>query len=242
MKLLKQFLVRLSGNIFETLTPKLIPYRGKPKPPPLKLVSHNLHPEVSHDPTLQRTASLGHMSALESALQKGEDWLLGMQDPEQGFWVEELEADTTLTSEYVMLRRFLDMVDPERERKATRYLLHTQLEDGGWPIFSGGPSEISASVKAYFALKLTGVSLDEPVMQRARDLILGKGGVVQANVFTKITLALFGQYDWRGIPCMPPEIFLAPQWFYFNLYAISYWSRAVIIPLLIIFAHRPVCT
>ncbi|MEO8327681.1 MAG: squalene--hopene cyclase, partial [Nitrospirota bacterium] len=158
-----------------------------------------------------------------------------------GFWVEELEADTTLTSDYVMLRRFLDVVDLERERKATRYLLHTQLEDGGWPIFSGGPSEISASVKAYFALKLTGVSLDEPVMQRARDLILGKGGVVQANVFTKITLALFGQYDWRGIPCMPPEIFLAPRWFYFNLYAVSYWSRVVIIPLLIVFAHRPIC-
>lgn len=242
MKLLKQFLVRLSGNIFETLTPKLIPYRVKQKPPPLKLVSHNLHPEVSHDPTLQRTANLGHMSALESALQKGEDWLLGMQDPEKGFWVEELEADTTLTSEYVMLRRFLDVVDLERERKATRYLLHTQLEDGGWPIFSGGPADISASVKAYFALKLAGISPDEPVMQRARDFILGKGGVIQANVFTKITLALFGQYDWRGIPCMPPEIFLAPQWFYFNLYAVSYWSRAVIIPLLIIFAHRPICT
>ncbi|HSF09678.1 MAG TPA: squalene--hopene cyclase [Nitrospirales bacterium] len=242
MKLLKQFLVRLSGNIFETLTPKLGPYRVKQKPPPLKLVSHNLHPEVSPDRTIQRTANLGHMSALESALQKGEEWLLSMQDPEKGFWVEELEADTTLTSDYVMLRRFLDVIDVDRERKATRYLLHTQLEDGGWPIFFGGPADISASVKAYFALKLAGVSPDEPVMQRARSLILGKGGVVQANVFTKITLALFGQYDWRGIPCMPPEIFLAPRWFYFNLYAVSYWSRAVIIPLLIIFAHRPLCT
>ncbi len=241
MKLLKQFLVRLSGNFFETLTPKLKTRRAKQKPPPLKLVSHNLHPVASPDPTFQRTANLGHMSALDSALQKGENWLLGLQDPERGFWVEELEADTTLTSEYVMLRRFLDLVDLERERKAVRYLLHTQLEDGGWPIFSGGPADISASVKAYFALKLAGISPDEPVMQRARDLIHRKGGVVQANVFTKITLALFGQYDWRGIPCMPPEIFLAPQWFYFNLYAVSYWSRAVIIPLLIIFAHRPFC-
>jgi len=241
MKLLKQFLVRLSGNFFETLTPKLRSHRGKGKPPSLKLVSHNLHPVASPDSTLQRTANLGHMSALDSVLQKGEDWLLGQQDPERGFWVEELEADTTLTSEYVMLRRFLDLVDIERERKAVRYLLHTQLEDGGWPIFSGGSADISASVKAYFALKLAGLSPDEPVMQRARDLILRKGGVVQANVFTKITLALFGQYDWRGIPCMPVEIFLAPRWFYFNLYAVSYWSRTVIIPLLIIFAHRPLC-
>jgi len=241
MKLLKQFLVRLSGSFFETLAPKLQPPRAKQKPPSLKLVSHNLHPEVSPDPTFQRTANLGHMNALDSALQKGEKWVLGHQDPERGFWVEELEADTTLTSEYVMLRRFLDLVDPERERKAVRYLLHTQLEDGGWPIFSGGSADISASVKAYFALKLAGISPNEPEMRRARDLILQKGGVVQANVFTKITLALFGQYDWRGIPCLPPEIFLAPQWFYFNLYAISYWSRAVIIPLLIIFAHRPLC-
>ncbi len=241
MKLLKQFLVRLSGNIFETLPPKLRPYRVKHKPPPLKLVSHNLHPVVSPDPTSQRTANLGHLTALDSALQKGEDWLLGRQDPERGFWVEELEANTVLTSEDVMLRRFLDLVDPERERKSVRYLLHTQLEDGGWPIFSGGSSEISESVKAYFALKLAGISPDEPVMQRAKDLILRKGGVVQAHVFTKITLALFGQYDWRGIPCMPPEIFLAPRWFYFNLYAVSYWGRTCIIPLLIIFAHRPVC-
>ena len=134
---------------------------------------------------------------------------------------------------------FLGVVDPQRERRALRYLLHTQLDDGGWPIFSGGPADISATVKGYFALKLMGMSADDPVMQRAKDLVLQKGGVVQANVFTKITLALFGQYDWRGIPCMPPEIFLAPHWFYFNLYAVSYWSRTVIIPLLIIFAHRP---
>lgn len=189
----------------------------------------------------QHSARPGHMDALESALQKGEQWLLGKQDSEQGFWVEELEADTTLTSEYVMLHRFLELVDPERERMAVRYLFHVQNDEGGWPIFSGGSTDISATVKAYFALKLAGVSPDEPAMQRAKDVVLKKGGVVQANVFTKITLALFGQYEWRGIPCMPPEICLAPQWLYLNVYAMAYWSRAVIIPLLIIFAHRPLC-
>ena len=242
MRLLKQFIVRVTGNFLQAVVPKLRQQRAKKTAPSLKLVSHNLHPVVSPDTPTQRSAHLGHMESLDAALQKGEQWLLSKQDLEQGFWVEELEADTTLTSEYIMLRRCLGLVDPDRERKAACYLLHTQLDDGGWPIFSGGPADISATVKAYFALKLVGVSCDEPVMQRAKDLILKQGGVVQANVFTKITLALFGQYDWRGIPCMPPEIFLAPQWFYFNLYAVSYWSRAVIIPLLIIFAHRPLCS
>ena len=109
------------------------------------------------------------------------------------------------------------------------------------PFILGGPADQSASVKAYFALKLCGVSPDEPFMRLARQRILDHGGVVSANVFSKIALALFGQYDWRGIPSMPPEIMLAPKWFYFNLYAVSYWSRAVITPLLIIFAHRPLC-
>ena len=241
MRLLKQFIVRVTGNFFETVIPKLRKQPAKTIQPSLKLVSHNLHPVVSPDTSSQRSAHLGHMESLESALQKGEQWLLGQQDSEKGFWVEELEADTTLTSEYVMLRRFLGLLDSERERKAACYLLHTQLDDGGWPIFSGGPADINATVKAYFSLKLAGVASDEPVMQRAKALILQKGGVTQANVFTKIFLALFGQYDWRGIPCMPPEIFLAPQWFYFNLYAVSYWSRVTIITLLVIFAHRPLC-
>ncbi len=241
MKLLKQFFVRVTGNFFGTVVPKFRPQPARKATPSLKLVSHNPHPVATPETASQRSAQLGHMESLESALQKGEQGLLNRQNADQGFWVEELEADTTLTSDYVMLRRFLGMVDPERERKLVCYLLHTQMDDGGWPIYSGGPADTSATVRAYFALKLSGVSADEPVMQRARELILQRGGVAQTNVFTKIILALFGQYDWRGLPCMPPEIFLAPQWFYFNLYAVSYWSRAVIIPLLIVFAHRPLC-
>lgn len=239
MKLLKILITRLSGSLFASVSDRLKPSAANR--PSLRLVSHNVHAGASAEATLRRAGSAtGHSEAIDEAIRRSQNWLLARQHRE-GFWVAELEADTTLTSEYVMLRRFLDRVDPERERKAMQYLKSTQLPDGGWPIYSGGPSEISASVKAYFALKLCGVSPDEPYMVRARECILAKGGVVEANVFTKITLALFDQYDWRGIPSMPTEIILLPKRFYFSLYAISYWSRAVLIPLLIVFAHRPVC-
>ncbi|MGH7274678.1 MAG: squalene--hopene cyclase, partial [Nitrospiria bacterium] len=174
------------------------------------------------------------------AIQKCQSYLLDHQAPE-GFWVDELEADTSLTSEYLMLRHFLGKVDPIREKRAVRYLIDSQLPDGGWNIYYDGPSNISTSIKAYFALKLSGISLHEPFMQRARENILERGGVVNANVFTKIGLALFGQYHWQGIPFMPPELILLPRWFYFNLYEVSYWSRAVIVPLLIIYDKKPLC-
>ena len=174
------------------------------------------------------------------AIQKSQSYLLDHQAPD-GFWVDELEADTSLTSEYLMLRHFLGKVDPIREKRAVRYLIDSQLPDGGWNIYHDGPSNISTSIKAYFALKLSGISLHEPFMQRARENILERGGVVNANVFTKIGLALFGQYNWQGIPFMPPELILLPRWFYFNLYEVSYWSRAVIVPLLIIYDKKPLC-
>ena len=244
MRLLKQLFVRLSDSFLANVSPVLNPRAARRRGPSLKLVSHNPNPVPPAESVASGRAwssTVGHVEAIDEALQRGESWFLKQQDPEAGYWVAELEADTTLTSEYVMLRRYLNRIDPERERKAVRYLIQTQLEDGGWPIYFGGPADQSASVKAYFALKLCGVSPDEPFMQLARQRILDHGGVVSANVFSKIALALFGQYDWRGIPSMPPEIMLAPRWFYFNLYAVSYWSRAVITPLLIIFAHRPLC-
>ncbi len=190
-----------------------------------------------------RTApsTVGHAEAVEEALARSARWLLDQQHPEHGYWVQELEADTTLTSEYMMLRRYIGAVDTEREAGMVRYLQSAQLEDGGWPIYTGAPMDVSASVKAYFALKLAGVPQDDPGMRRARQAILDKGGVVSANVFTKIALALFGQYEWKGLPSMPPEVVLAPKKFAFNMYAISYWSRAVVIPLLIVFAVRREC-
>ena len=201
----------------------------------------NVAPATPASPRGQDTGpTLNQGAAVEEAITRGRQWLLSSQ-AEPGYWVHELEADTTLTAEYLMLRRFLGLVDKEKERKAVRYLAGAQLPEGGWPIYYGGPPEISASVKAYFALKLSGVSADEPAMRKARAVILSKGGIVGANVFTKIALALFDQYDWRGIPSMPTELALVRPNAVFSLYDLSYWSRAVLTPLLIMFNFKPVC-
>lgn len=243
MSLFRTILDHLSNTLSIGIPEKMKLPTDLSNQPSLRLVSDNSVVVPAPEASFKRTTSPvgGQLDAIDDAVRRSQSWFLVRQHATEGYWVAELEADTTLTSEYLMLRRFIDRVDPERERKAIRYLLSTQLPDGGWPIYYGGPSEISASVKAYFALKLSGISADEPFMQRARDCIHAKGGVVQANVFTKIALALFDQYDWEGIPHMPVELMLLPRWFYFNIYAISYWSRAVLIPLLIVFAHRPVC-
>ncbi|MGH7262548.1 MAG: squalene--hopene cyclase, partial [Candidatus Rokuibacteriota bacterium] len=179
------------------------------------------------------------LPAVDRAIQKAQAFLLSAQAPD-GYWVGELETDSTITSEYLLLCHLLDRVDPEREGKAVRYLRAHQLPDGGWPPYEGGPPDHSATIKAYFALKLAGVPSEDPAMVAARGLIRGAGGPVAANVFTKITLALFGEYDWSGVPAMPVEIMLLPRWFYFNIYEISYWSRTVLVPLLILLDKKPV--
>ncbi|MCP9451996.1 MAG: squalene--hopene cyclase [Nitrospira sp.] len=242
MNIIRSLLSRLSEGLLWAGSEKLGHVIEPAQAPSLRLVSDKVVglPSVEHGGRRPSGYVHNQPDSIDDAIRRSEAWFLDRQH-EEGYWVAELEADTTLTSEYVMLRRFLDRVDPDREEKAVRYLKATQLPDGGWPIYYGGPSEISASVKAYFALKLTGVSAEEPFMVRAKERILAMGGVVHANVFTKIALALFDQYDWEGVPHMPVEIMLLPKTFYFNVYAISYWSRAVLIPLLIIFAHRPVC-
>ncbi len=181
----------------------------------------------------------GLRDLVEAAIARAQGYLLRTQRPD-GEWVEELQADTTLTSEYLLLRHLLNAVDPAREARLAAYLRATQQADGGWVIYQDGPSEISATVKAYFALRVAGDPAHAPWMVRARDWIRARGGLLRANVFTKILLALFGQLPWERVPCMPVEIFLLPRWFPFNMAAISYWSRAVLTPLLILFAFRPV--
>src|SRR5437588_1440399 len=158
---------------------------------------------------------------------------------EEGYWCGELEADTTLESDYILLHTLLGTGDRERFQKAARYILQHQNEDGGWGIYAAGPSNVSASVKAYFGLKLAGYKFDHPAMVRARNKILEMNGATEVNTFTKIYLCFFGQYDYDAVPAIPPEIVLFPSWFWFNIYEISSWSRAILVPLSICYAHKP---
>ena len=156
-----------------------------------------------------------------------------------GHWVFELEADATIPAEFVLLQHFLDRLDPALEQKIAVYLRETQCKDGGWPLFHDGAFELSCSVKAYFALKIIGEDINAPHMVRARERILAAGGAERANVFTRIQLALFGEIPWRGVPVMPVEIMLLPRWFPFHLDKVSYWSRTVTTPLLVLMSLKP---
>ncbi len=156
-----------------------------------------------------------------------------------GHWDFPLEADATIPAEYVLLEHFLDRIDPALEARIGVYLRANQGAHGGWPLFAGGKFDLSCSVKAYFALRCIGDPADAPHMRRARDAILAAGGAERSNVFTRAQLALFGAVPWRAVPAMPVEIMHLPLWFPFHLSKVSYWSRTVIVPLLVLMARRP---
>jgi squalene-hopene/tetraprenyl-beta-curcumene cyclase len=156
-----------------------------------------------------------------------------------GHWVFPLEADATIPAEYVLLEHFLDRIDQPLQDRIGVYLRAIQGAHGGWPLFHDGAFNISASVKAYFALKAIGDSPDAPHMARARAAILAGGGAERTNVFTRAQLALFGAVPWRAVPVMPMEIMHLPLWFPFHLSKVSYWSRTVIVPLLVLMALKP---
>jgi squalene-hopene/tetraprenyl-beta-curcumene cyclase len=176
---------------------------------------------------------------LEGAIGRATEAILALQR-EDGHWVFELEADATIPAEYVLLKHFLgEPADLELEAKIANYLRRIQGAHGGWPLFHEGAFNISASVKAYFALKMIGDSTEAPHMVRAREAILAHGGAATCNVFTRAMLALFAQIPWRGVPVMPVEIMLLPRWFPFHLDKISYWARTVLVPLLVLMALKP---
>src|SRR6185437_2685459 len=159
---------------------------------------------------------------------------------EDGHWVFELEADATIPSEYVLLVHYLaETPNLELERKIGIYLRRIRGSHGGWPLYHGGPFDISATVKAYFALKMIGDSPDAPHMVKAREAILARGGAGNANVFTRILLALYGESPWSAVPTVPVELILLPRWFPIHLSKMSYWSRTVIVPLLVLAALKP---
>jgi squalene-hopene/tetraprenyl-beta-curcumene cyclase len=178
------------------------------------------------------------LSRVDRAVASATAALFGLQTRD-GEWCFELEADATIPAEYIMLEHYLDEIDEALEQDLARYLRRIQGSHGGWPLFHEGDLNISASVKAYYALKLAGDDIEAPHMRRAREAILAHGGAARANVFTRIALALFGQVPWRAVPVMPVEIMLLPKWFPFHLDKVAYWSRTVIAPLLVLMAKRP---
>jgi squalene-hopene/tetraprenyl-beta-curcumene cyclase len=202
------------------------PTFAKAKTTQSDLLSHNL-------------ARIKDSSLLDRGIAAARDALLASQHA-QGYWLCELEADSTIPAEYILMMHFLEEIDAPLQVKIARYLRTNQAEHGGWPLYHNGDFNLSCSVKAYFALKLAGDNPHAAHMQRARTAILQHGGAARANVFTRIALALFGQLPWRGVPYIPVEIMLLPRWFPFHLDKVSYWSRAVMVPLLILCTQKPV--
>jgi squalene-hopene/tetraprenyl-beta-curcumene cyclase len=180
----------------------------------------------------------GREDVLDRAIGLATESLLGFQHGD-GHWLFELEADATIPSEYILLQHYLGHIEPELQARIAAFLRAGQGEDGGWPLFYGGALDLSCSVKAYFALKAAGDDRDAPHMARARAAILARGGARRCNVFTRILLALFGEVPWRAVPVMPVEIILLPQWSPFHISRVSYWSRTVLVPLLVLMAKRP---
>ncbi|MFM9161846.1 MAG: squalene--hopene cyclase [Methylocystis sp.] len=188
---------------------------------------------------LAPSAELTNATELDTSIQNAKRALLNLSKTD-GHWCFELEADCTIPAEYILMRHYrAEPVDAELERKIAVYLRRTQGTHGGWPLYQDGDFNISASVKAYFALKMIGDDINAPHMARARAAILAHGGAATSNVFTRALLALYGEIPWRGVPVMPVEIMLLPKWFPFHLDKVSYWARTVLVPLLVLMTKKP---
>jgi squalene-hopene/tetraprenyl-beta-curcumene cyclase len=177
-------------------------------------------------------------AGISDAIARAQQNLLGQQRPD-GHWCGELVVDSTLCSDFVLFIHWLGEIDVSLQDRCARHILKRQLPDGGWNIYFGGPSEINASVKGYFALKLAGYSPDLPFMRKARENILRLGGIPRMNTFSKLYLALLGQFPWKYLPTIPVEMILLPRWAPFHIYKMSSWSRAMLIPLAIINHFKP---
>ncbi|HSZ59455.1 MAG TPA: squalene--hopene cyclase [Tepidisphaeraceae bacterium] len=179
------------------------------------------------------------LAAIEATLDKARAALLRLQKPD-GHWCGELQGDSILESEYLLLKWILGQENEPELRKIANYLRRIQMPNGGWSLFPGGPADISGTVKGYFALKLMGDDPEAPHMRRCRDLVRSMGGAEKCNSFTKFYFACLGQISFDACPAIPPEIVLLPKWFYFNLYHVSAWTRTMILPLGIVTTFKPV--
>jgi squalene-hopene/tetraprenyl-beta-curcumene cyclase len=175
---------------------------------------------------------------LAQVIERGAQYLLSVQSAE-GYWVGQLEADSTLESDYIYYLNVLGKAEPGRIAKLANHVRRTQLPDGGWNNYPDGPSVVNATVKAYFALKLAGDSIDAPHMQRAKTCIHNLGGLEASNSYVRFNLALVGALDWNMTPAVPPELILFPNWFSFNIYEMSSWTRGFLVPMSILYALKP---
>ena len=194
--------------------------------------------EKSFAATHQEFQNEDQRQRLKESIRLAQQNLLRLQHP-GGYWCGELLVDSTLCSDYVLYMHWADKVDPVLQEKCVQHILRRQLPEGGWNIYEGGPSEINATIKAYFALKLAGHSPQSSWMQNARAVALRLGGIPRMNTYAKLYLALLGQFPWKHLPTIPAEVVLFPKWLFFNLYEMSSWSRAMIIPLAILNHFKP---
>ena len=199
--------------------------------------SNNLIALPSAQPEISESYSANDQE-IARAVTRAQENLLRQQKPD-GHWCGELIVDSTLCSDYILFMHWCGEVDAHLQRRCVRHILKRQLPDGGWSIYHGGPSEINASAKAYFALKLAGCSVDAPFMQEARATIMRLGGIPQMNTFSKLYLALLGQFPWKYLPAIPVEMVLLPRWAPFHICKMSSWSRAMLMPLAIINHFKP---
>src|SRR6266581_3637260 len=175
---------------------------------------------------------------LLETIERGAEHLLSLQCAD-GYWQGELEADSTLEADYIYYLFVLGNADPVRIEKLANYVRRKQLEDGGWNLYPGGPSELNATCKAYFALKLAGDDANASHLTAARDTIHRLGGLEHTNSYVRFYLALVGGLGWELVPAIPPELMLLPNWFFFNIYEMSSWTRGIVIPMAILSALRP---
>ena len=194
------------------------------------------------NPTPASCVTAGRAAALDDlteGLERAVGHLRSLQQPD-GHYIAELEANVTLTAEYVFLGHMLDRHDPGRERRAVAEIIAQQAADGGYVLHEGGPGDLSATVEAYVAMRIAGEAVHAPHMERARDFIVARGGVEASRVFTRQYLAMLGLWDYAGTPALPAWLILLPDRFAMSIYQMSSWARSCVVPLLVLMSLRPV--